>query len=87
VVFSRLAEGHPVFLASKNHTSHRLMSIGLTQRKTLLVMYSASVFFGLVALVTTAVPVTTAWIIAGVSLILITIIAGVMVYIRQHYRP
>lgn len=56
VVFTRLSEGRSPGQAGKDHTSHRLMSLGLSQRKTLMILYSACLFFGLLGLVVSAAP-------------------------------
>ena len=46
VVFTRIMEGRSPGQAGKDHTSHRLMSLGLSQRWTLFVLYGACLFFG-----------------------------------------
>lgn len=56
VVTTRIREGRSPGEGGKDHTSHRLMSLGLTQRQTLLVLYSACAIYGLLAFVVSAVP-------------------------------
>ncbi len=82
VVFSRLAEGHPVLHASKNHTSHRLLSLGLTQRQTLLVMYGLAIFFGAIAIALTAATPEVMLIVGLLSGVLIVTLTGFMIVVR-----
>jgi len=50
VTILRLTRGKKVFEGGKDHTSHRLVSLGLSQRKTVLLLYFISIVFGLIAL-------------------------------------
>ena len=50
VTILRLTRGKKVFEGGKDHTSHRLVSLGLSQRKTVLLFYFISILFGSVAL-------------------------------------
>jgi UDP-GlcNAc:undecaprenyl-phosphate GlcNAc-1-phosphate transferase len=49
VIVRRLAAGHPVFLPDKRHVHHRLLAIGLSQRRVTLVLWTASAILGFVA--------------------------------------
>ncbi|MDE3074164.1 MAG: undecaprenyl/decaprenyl-phosphate alpha-N-acetylglucosaminyl 1-phosphate transferase, partial [Chloroflexota bacterium] len=51
VVWRRLSEGRRVTQGGKDHTSHRLLRLGLGQKQTVWVLYSASFVAGLAALV------------------------------------
>lgn len=46
----RKLQGRKVFEGGKDHTSHHLVTIGLSQRKTVLLLYAISVSFGLIAI-------------------------------------
>ena len=50
VMIGRTVQGRRIFEGGKDHTSHRLVTLGLTQRKTVLLLYLISVVFGLIAL-------------------------------------
>ena len=86
VVFTRLAEGRSPGEAGKDHTSHRLLSLGLNQRWTLFVLYGGCAFYGTLALLMGAVPVTTAWVMGIGGLILLAVLYTVMVWIRYKYQ-
>ena len=50
VIFKRLKLGYNIFIADKNHLHHRLMSVGLTIRGILLIMYSYTIILGLLSI-------------------------------------
>jgi UDP-GlcNAc:undecaprenyl-phosphate GlcNAc-1-phosphate transferase len=50
VSFMRNVYGRSLFQGGKDHTSHRLVSLGLSERKTVLLLYLLSGLFGLIAL-------------------------------------
>jgi UDP-GlcNAc:undecaprenyl-phosphate GlcNAc-1-phosphate transferase len=89
VIFTRLAEGRSPGEAGKDHTSHRLMSLGLSQRQTLFVLYGGCLFFGVAGL---ALSVTTgpgAWVGALAVIVGVGALYGLMIWIRQtrQLRP
>lgn len=50
VALRRRSNGKPISEGGKDHTSHHLVLLGLSERKTVLSLYLASVIFGAVAL-------------------------------------
>ncbi len=50
VVFTRLRERRSPMQGGKDHTSHRLVSLGLSQRAAVLLLYGVCVLLGLVAI-------------------------------------
>lgn len=53
VMIVRILQGKSIFEGGKDHTSHRLVTLGLSQRRAVLLMYMASIIFGLIALLYT----------------------------------
>lgn len=49
VMALRTLQGRKLFVGGKDHTSHHLVTLGLSQRKTVVVLYSVSIAFGLIA--------------------------------------
>jgi UDP-GlcNAc:undecaprenyl-phosphate GlcNAc-1-phosphate transferase len=86
VIFTRLSERRSPMQAGKDHTSHRLMTLGLNQRQTLLVMYGLAVFFGVVGLALTAAPLQVAWVIVALLMVVVTAMYGMMIHIRNTYQ-
>lgn len=53
VVLIRKLQGKRIFEGGKDHTSHRLVTLGLSQKKTVLLLYTISTIFGLIAILYT----------------------------------
>jgi UDP-GlcNAc:undecaprenyl-phosphate GlcNAc-1-phosphate transferase len=86
VVLTRILEGRSPGQAGKDHTSHRLLSLGLTQRQTIILLYSGCFLFGLLALAVSILPPETAgWVGAG-GLALLAGLFVVMMWIRRKYQ-
>lgn len=50
VMIVRTLQGRKIFTGGKDHTSHNLVTLGLSQRKTVILLYIMSITLGLVAL-------------------------------------
>jgi UDP-GlcNAc:undecaprenyl-phosphate/decaprenyl-phosphate GlcNAc-1-phosphate transferase len=65
VVISRTRRGIPVFRGGKDHTSHRLVALGLTRREAVLVIFLAGGALGVAALVITGASVADGYWVGG----------------------
>ncbi|MBL8118078.1 MAG: undecaprenyl/decaprenyl-phosphate alpha-N-acetylglucosaminyl 1-phosphate transferase [Anaerolineae bacterium] len=86
VVFTRLMEGRSPAQAGKDHTSHRLMSIGFSQRQTLFILYGACVLFGTLGVLVGAAPSDIALRVGAAGLIFLAILFVIMMWVRAHYQ-
>lgn len=86
VVFTRLMEGRSPGEAGKDHTSHRLMSLGLNQRGTLLVLYSGCIFFGFIGLGMGGMSTDAAWLLGIGGIALLGILFLTMMWIRRRFQ-
>lgn len=68
-VLTRLLERRPLMLASKDHISHRFLSLGMSQRQTLALLYMASAVYGALALVISQVAADDALALGGLGLL------------------
>jgi UDP-GlcNAc:undecaprenyl-phosphate GlcNAc-1-phosphate transferase len=86
VILTRLIEGRSPGEAGKDHTSHRLMSLGFSQRQTLLLLVLAAGVFGLLGLLVSASPPLVAARLAlfGVGLLLAAFLF--MMWVRRRYQ-
>lgn len=50
VMIGRTMQKKNIFEGGKDHTSHHLVTLGLSQRKTVLLLYAISIVFGLIAI-------------------------------------
>lgn len=86
VVFTRLAEGRSPGQAGKDHTSHRLMSLGLTQRQTLFTLYAACLYFGLAGVLISRMPTGLAWWAGVLNVGLLALFYALMIWVRRRYQ-
>jgi UDP-GlcNAc:undecaprenyl-phosphate GlcNAc-1-phosphate transferase len=86
VVFTRLAEGRSPMEGGKDHTSHRLMSLGLSQRNTLVILYLSALGSGFIALVMSALPESTAWVLNGICALVVAGMYVFMILVRQRVQ-
>jgi UDP-GlcNAc:undecaprenyl-phosphate GlcNAc-1-phosphate transferase len=86
VVFTRLFEGRSPGQAGKDHTSHRLMSVGFSQRQTLFILYGGCLLFGALGLVISAASPALGWQVAAVGLALIAALYALMIYVREKVQ-
>jgi UDP-GlcNAc:undecaprenyl-phosphate/decaprenyl-phosphate GlcNAc-1-phosphate transferase len=70
VVYSRFRKGLPVYKANLDHTYHRLVALGLDERRAVLTIHLAAMLLSLVAFVTFYLPPVVANIIFGMLLVL-----------------
>jgi UDP-GlcNAc:undecaprenyl-phosphate GlcNAc-1-phosphate transferase len=82
VVYSRLRQGLPVYKANLDHTYHRLVTIGLDERRAVLAIHLAAILLSLVAFVTFYLSPLVANIIFGIILVLGVII---VIYLDRHW--
>jgi UDP-GlcNAc:undecaprenyl-phosphate GlcNAc-1-phosphate transferase len=86
VVWTRIAEGRSPGEAGKDHTSHRLMALGLHQRWTLAVLYAGCVFFGIAGLALTLAPEAEGWLLVAALAVLTGLLYRVMILVRRRYQ-
>ncbi len=86
VVFTRIIEGRSPGQAGKDHTSHRLLSLGLSQRWTLFVLYGACLFFGTLGFLVGSAPPDRALLIGLGGLALLAVLFLFMMYVRRKYQ-
>ncbi len=81
-IVTRLLERRPLMLAAKDHVSHRLLRLGLTQRQTLALLYLFSFLYGLVALGISQAAADQALAIGGMALLALGLIFCALVIVR-----
>jgi UDP-GlcNAc:undecaprenyl-phosphate GlcNAc-1-phosphate transferase len=86
VVFTRLSEGRSPGQAGKDHTSHRLRSMGFSTRATLLILYTFCTLYGLMAVLVSEAPPAVAARVGFAGLILLGINFVLMMVARRVYQ-
>ncbi|MDZ4767861.1 MAG: MraY family glycosyltransferase [Chloroflexota bacterium] len=86
VVFTRISEGRSPGQAGKDHTSHRLLALGLSQRGAIAVLYSACIVFGGLGVLVSREAPERALVIGAASLALLGGLFAAMMLIRRRYQ-
>lgn len=77
-VLRRFLSGRPIFGADREHIHHKLLSLGLSQRHAVLVLYAISAAFGLLSLLLLRDPVSNT-----LALVLIVVGSGLFLGLQQ----
>lgn len=86
VVVTRLLEGRSPAQAGKDHTSHRLMSIGFSQRQTIFILYGACFLFGSLGLLVSLAPTDVALKVGVAGLAFLGGLFALMMVVRWKYQ-
>lgn len=86
VTWTRIFEGRSPAEAGMDHSSHRLMSLGLGQRQTLALIFAFCVLFGLLATLLSAAPDAHLPPLVALGLLLFLLAAALMLRLRQRQR-
>lgn len=78
VILIRLARGLPIFQADKNHFSHRLIDLGMTQKQAVLLIYLVAIAVSIPATLLTHVTADEAFLLLVQEVILFVIIVALM---------
>ena len=70
VVLTRLREGRSPMQGGKDHTSHRLVSLGLSHRRAVVILYGVCTTFGFVAIALSHATVAHGLVIEGILIVL-----------------
>jgi UDP-GlcNAc:undecaprenyl-phosphate GlcNAc-1-phosphate transferase len=77
-IFRRLLNGKSIAEADKGHLHHRLLKMGFSQKKTVLILYSISAIFGLCAILIAKANSKRAVILSMIVFIITILLAGKM---------
>lgn len=86
VVWTRLREGRSPNQAGRDHTSHRVQSLGLNARQTLFVLYSACLLFGGIGALIAWLPTPIALTIGILALLILFSLWLLMWWIRAKFQ-
>src|SRR6202011_1691870 len=86
VTIMRTLEGRPLSQGGRDHLSHRLVAVGLSERQSVLVLYVLAASFGSLGLVARSAGVWLSLLLAGVYLV-ITVLFGAFLAQVRLYNP
>jgi UDP-GlcNAc:undecaprenyl-phosphate GlcNAc-1-phosphate transferase len=82
VTIVRALEGRPLSQGGRDHLSHRLVAVGLTERQSVLVLYVLAASFGSLGLIARAAGVWLSLLVAGVYLIIAVLFGAFLAQVR-----
>ena len=85
VTVTRALAGRAFYQGGRDHTSHRLVSLGLTERQTALLLYSFALAGGLLSLWLTSLNGITALVVGGIFLTSLALLAAYLGHLRVEY--
>lgn len=74
-ILRRLIAGKPIYVGDDKHLHHRLLQMGFSPLETVIIIYVLSLFCGGLAFYSTTVPAKTGFVIFGVSLLTMLLLA------------
>lgn len=83
VVWTRLAEGRSPVEGGKDHTSHRIMTLGFNQRRTTLILYGLCAAFGSLAVLISASAPDVGAVLGVIGFAAVVALYAAMIWIRQ----
>jgi UDP-GlcNAc:undecaprenyl-phosphate GlcNAc-1-phosphate transferase len=86
VTIVRTLEGRPLSQGGRDHLSHRLVAVGLSERQAVLVLYVLAVSFGSLGLVARVMGVWLSLLLAGVYLAIAVLFGAFLAQVRL-YNP
>jgi UDP-GlcNAc:undecaprenyl-phosphate/decaprenyl-phosphate GlcNAc-1-phosphate transferase len=82
VTIVRTLEGRPLSQGGRDHLSHRLVAVGLSERQAVLVLYVLAVSFGSLGLVARVMGVWLSLLLAGVYLVIAVLFGAFLAQVR-----
>jgi UDP-GlcNAc:undecaprenyl-phosphate GlcNAc-1-phosphate transferase len=86
VTIVRALEGRPLSQGGRDHLSHRLVAVGLTERQSVLVLYVLAASFGSLGLIARSAGVWLSLLVAGVYLVIAVLFGAFLAQVRI-YNP
>ena len=86
VTIVRALEGRPLAQGGRDHLSHRLVAVGLTERQSVLVLYVLAASFGSLGLIARAAGVWLSLLMAGVFFVAAVLLGAFLAQVRI-YNP
>ncbi|MBW3534388.1 MAG: undecaprenyl/decaprenyl-phosphate alpha-N-acetylglucosaminyl 1-phosphate transferase, partial [Gemmatimonadetes bacterium] len=82
VTLGRMLEGRPISEGGKDHTSHRLVALGVSEERALWVLWSLALLGGAIALLLRTVERGTAYVLGGVLLTGLILLGAYLLSVR-----
>jgi UDP-GlcNAc:undecaprenyl-phosphate/decaprenyl-phosphate GlcNAc-1-phosphate transferase len=87
VTVSRLVSGRPVSRGGRDHSSHRLVALGLSERKTVHVLWALSAAAGFIGFAVRRSMDVDAWLLGVVFILAMVVFAAYLAQVRVYDEP
>ncbi len=86
-IIRRIVNKKPISAPDKSHLHHRLLAMGFSHRKTVLIIYAFGIFFSVNAIIFTSATLWLSIILLFVLIFFTEIIAEVIGLVHERYKP
>jgi UDP-GlcNAc:undecaprenyl-phosphate GlcNAc-1-phosphate transferase len=87
VTVSRLVSGRPVHHGGRDHSSHRLVALGLSERRAVIILWALAATAGLIGFVVRRTTDVDAWLLIAVFVIAMAVFAAYLTQVRVYEEP
>lgn len=84
VTITRLLEGKPIYEGGVDHTSHRLVFLGLSERSAVLILYGLAVFSGITAVIIRYYAYPYGYLAIPLFMIIMGILGAYLIHIKAY---
>ncbi len=87
VTVSRLLSGRPVSHGGRDHSSHRLVALGLSERRAVIILWALAATAGVIGFVVRRSTAVDAWLLGAVFIIAMVLFAAYLAQVRVYEEP
>src|SRR5690606_38205991 len=86
-IIRRASNGHKIMEPDKKHLHYQLVNAGFSHRKAVLIIYVFSAIFGILAILFSNSTLTLSFIILGIIILIVHVIAEIMGLVSNGQQP
>jgi UDP-GlcNAc:undecaprenyl-phosphate GlcNAc-1-phosphate transferase len=87
VTVSRLVSGRPVSHGGRDHSSHRLVALGLSERRAVIILWVLAATAGAIGFVVRQTTAVDAWLLSAIFVIAMVVFAAYLAQVRVYEEP
>jgi UDP-GlcNAc:undecaprenyl-phosphate GlcNAc-1-phosphate transferase len=87
VTVSRLLSGRPVSHGGRDHSSHRLVALGLSERRAVIILWALAATAGAIGFVVRRTTAVDAWLLTAIFVIAMVVFAAYLAQVRVYDEP
>jgi len=87
VTVSRLVSGRPVSHGGRDHSSHRLVALGLSEQRAVIILWALAATAGTIGFVVRRTTAVDAWLLTAIFVIAMVVFAAYLTQVRVYDEP